>query len=127
MHGKRVLIVDDDPDQLQLLKLLLDLQGAQVYLATNAKDALCQFDAQRPDLLLLDIMLPETDGWQICREIRRQSDVPIIMLSGISRPRDEERALDYGIQHYMTKPFRIDALLDRVRDVLIPANACVRG
>ena len=101
---KRILVVDDDPDLCDLLQYQLTRAGAEVCLAADGHEALRQLDSLRPDLVILDIMLPGLDGWETCRQIRQLSNVPIMVLSALDREHDILRGLDLGADEYVTKP-----------------------
>jgi DNA-binding response OmpR family regulator len=118
IDGKSILVIDDDTDLLDLLTRVLGQRGAQVHTAASAEEGLRQFDTQRPDLVLLDIMLPETDGWQVCQQLRQRSDVPIIMLTALGQEQYEIRGLESGADDYVSKPFSTAVLLARVRAAL---------
>jgi len=115
---KKVLVVDDDPDLVKLVACSLTRQGYEVYKAYDGQEGLQQIYNHQPDLVILDIMMPKMDGWQVCRRIRETSDIPIIMLTAKGREEDIVRGLDYGADDYLTKPFSIKELLARVRAVL---------
>jgi two-component system KDP operon response regulator KdpE len=97
---------------------VLGQRGARVLTAPSAEDGLRQFDARQPDLVLLDIMLPETDGWQVCEWMRQRSEVPIIMLTALGQDQYIVRGLDSGADDYVPKPFSTEVLLARVRAAL---------
>jgi DNA-binding response OmpR family regulator len=118
IHSKHILVIDDDPDLLDLLTRVLEQRGAQVHTAASAEDGLRQFHARQPDLVLLDIMLPEIDGWQVCEQMRERSDVPIIMLTALGQDQYIVRGLDSGADDYVPKPFSTEVLLARVRAAL---------
>ncbi|MBI1879781.1 MAG: response regulator transcription factor [Chloroflexi bacterium] len=119
MQGKKVLIIDDDPRLLGLIELIFGYAEAKVYTATNGPEALRQFYAYQPDLVLLDLMLPEMDGWEICRRIRQFSQVPLIMLTALSQDEEIIRGLvDYGADDYITKPVGSQVLLARAEALL---------
>jgi DNA-binding response OmpR family regulator len=118
MNNEKVLVVDDDPALLPLIEYTFSREGYKVYSAADGKEALRQFFAHRPNLVLLDIMMPRLDGWETCRRIREVSDVPIIMLTARGQDEDIVRGLDYGADDYLTKPFSIKVLLARARAVL---------
>jgi len=118
MNSEKVLVVDDDPALLPLIEYTFSREGYEVYSAADGKEALRKFFAHRPNLVLLDIMMPRLDGWETCRRIREVSDVPIIMLTARGQDEDIVRGLDYGADDYLTKPFSIKVLLARVRAVL---------
>lgn len=116
----KVLVVDDEPEIIEVVNLCFGLRWpeAEVVSATNAEDALEAIEAQAPDLVLLDIVLPGMDGFSLCQEIRAFSDVPIVMLSARDAEVDKVRGLEMGADDYITKPFSHLELLARVRAVL---------
>jgi OmpR family response regulator RpaB len=118
MLGKRVLIVDDDSDLLRLLALVFAMEGARVYAAADGREGLRQFYVHQPDLVLLDVRMPMTDGRQVCHQIRQDSDVPVIMLTALEQGRDGSHILDCGANDYVTKPFETRVLLARAREAL---------
>ena len=118
MQGKRILIVDDDPYLLDLMTHVFGRRQAHVYTAADGAEGLRQFYAHRPDLVLLDLMMPDVSGWQVCRQIRQRSDVPVIMLSALGRNEQVVRGLDCGADDYVTKPFNLEVLLARIRAAL---------
>jgi DNA-binding response OmpR family regulator len=127
MLGKRILVVDDDADLLHLVTLVFAMAGAHVYAAADGREGLRQFYIQRPDLVLLDVKLPRSDGRQICHEIRQASDVPIIMLTALEQDRDGSHVLDWGADDYVIKPFSLDVLMERVRTLLRQETRLPKG
>jgi len=116
---KKILVVDDDAALVRLFDQILTGKGYEVLKASNGQEALRLFFAQKPDLVLLDIVMPEMDGWQTCSRIRELSDVPIIMLTGQQKNEDDVvRGLDYGADDYLLKPVGSRELLARVRAIL---------
>ncbi len=113
-----ILVIDDDKLTSRMISDHLTAAGHTVHVANNGKEGLRQMYAYRPDLIILDVMMPEMDGWTTCRRIREVSNVPIIMLTSRDRPQDIIRGLDEGADEYVTKPFEIDVLLARVRAVM---------
>jgi DNA-binding response OmpR family regulator len=113
-----ILLVDDDPRIGSLLQELLAGQGYRVEIARNAVETEEKLADRRPDLLLLEVMIPDASGLEIARSVRRDSDIPIIMLSGKSDPVDKVMGLENGADDYITKPFDQRELLARVRSVL---------
>ena len=105
MEKTRVLIVDDDPNINQLIKLYLEKEGYETDTAMRGDEALNQFKKNPPHIVLLDLMLPGMDGWQVCREIRKISTIPIIMLTAKDETFDKVLGLELGADDYMTKPF----------------------
>jgi len=118
MSGARVLVVDDEPEVRRALRTSLGGRGYDVQLAANAEEALAEFGRHRPDLVLLDLQLPDSSGLEVCEQIREQSDVPIIILSVQGDEPTKVRALDLGADDYVAKPFGMDELLARMRAAL---------
>ncbi len=115
MTGKKILVVDDDPKTVELVKLYLERDGYAVVIAYDGLSALRVFRDEQPHLVILDLMLPGMDGVEICRIIRSESDVPIIMLTARTQDRDKMNGLDTGADDYVTKPFSPGELAARVR------------
>jgi two-component system KDP operon response regulator KdpE len=118
MRAARVLIVDDDPLLQKSLALFLTLRGYEVESATTAHDAIAAFELRRPDLIVLDLGLPDRDGSEVCLRVRQESAVPIIVLSARGADRDKVSALEQGADDYISKPFSSDEFLARVRVAL---------
>jgi len=118
MPGKKVLVVDDDVKTVELVKLYLNRDGYRVLTAYDGNEALKLARENRPDLIVLDLMLPGIDGLEICRILRGESDVPIIMLTALTTDDDRLKGLDIGADDYVTKPFSPRELAARVRAVL---------
>jgi len=118
MSGKRVLVVDDDVKTVELVKLYLNRDGYRVLTAYNGNEALKLARENQPDLIVLDLMLPGINGLEICRILRAESDVPIIMLTALTTDDDRLTGLDLGADDYVTKPFSPRELAARVRAVL---------
>ena len=114
----KILIVDDDKNICELLRLYIEKEGFTASLAHDGRQALSLFNTFEPDLILLDIMLPELDGWQVCREIRKKSDCPIIMLTAKGETDDKVSGLKAGADDYITKPFEMREVLARIEAVL---------
>ena len=117
-QDKHILVVDDEPGIQDFIRRNLELRSFKVSLASNGLEALAQFDRANVVLVILDIMLPNMDGLEICRRIRQNSTVPIIILSALGEDADKIAALDQGADDYLTKPFSVGELLARVRAVL---------
>lgn len=115
---QQVLVVEDESAIGDVLKLGLEQEGFSVELAFDGRAGLESFGRRRPDLVLLDILLPKMDGWEVCRRIRATSNVPIIILSAKDAIQDRVKGLDLGSDDYLVKPFSLDELLARVRAVL---------
>jgi DNA-binding response OmpR family regulator len=121
MINTRILVVDDDRVIQQLLKVNLELEGYAVAVAEDGEEALEQFEAFRPNLVLLDIMMPKLDGWEVCRRLKQgvdSADVPIVLLSARAQEADVQRGHELGVADYVTKPFDPIQLLDLVADIL---------
>ena len=116
--ANKILVVDDDLNICELLKLYLENDGYVVYTANDGKQAVDMFKNKTPDLVLLDIMLPKMDGWQVCREIRKTSGVPIIMLTAKGETIDKVLGLELGADDYVVKPFDTKEVMARVKAVL---------
>lgn len=114
----RILVVDDEAPMRALLRLFLEQNGFAVSEAEDGHAALARARAEQPDLILLDIMMPGLDGWQVCRMLREESDVPIIMLTARDDIRDRVAGLDAGADDYLVKPFAEEELMARIRAVL---------
>jgi len=118
MAGKRILVVDDDVKTVELVKLYLNRDGYKVLTAYDGVEALRLAQESHPDLVVLDLMLPGVDGLEVCRTLRAESDVPIIMLTARTTEQDKLTGLDLGADDYVTKPFSPRELAARVRTVL---------
>jgi two-component system, OmpR family, KDP operon response regulator KdpE len=114
----RVLVVDDEPQIVRGLKIILRSAGYAVEAAENKADALALLAARPPDALVLDLVLPDGEGVEVCRAVRQWSRLPIVVLSAVGDEREKVRALDAGADDYVTKPFGTDELLARLRAVL---------
>jgi len=114
----KILVVDDDSNICELLRLYLEKEGYHALFARDGETAVKSFQEHRPDLILLDIMLPVLDGWQVCREIRKSSSVPIIMLTAKGEVFDKVLGLELGADDYVVKPFDAKEVLARVKAVL---------
>jgi DNA-binding response OmpR family regulator len=112
------IVVDDDLQLLKIVEHNLVAEGYQVLTAREGKQALESIERDSPDLVLLDIMLTRMDGFQVCQRVREFSAVPIIMITARGQSQDKIKGLDLGADDYLTKPFRVDELLERVRAVL---------
>ncbi len=114
----KILIVDDEKNIVELVRLYLEKEGFASVCAYDGSEALEQFKKEKPDLVILDLMLPGMDGWEVCREIRKTASTPIIMLTAKSETFDKVLGLELGADDYMTKPFEAKELLARVKAVL---------
>jgi two-component system alkaline phosphatase synthesis response regulator PhoP len=118
MSRNTVLVVDDEPKLVKVVREYLEHDGYRVVSAGDGLEAMERFRRERPDLVVLDLMLPEIDGLEVCRRLRQQSQVPIIMLTARAEEVDELIGLELGADDYVTKPFSPRTLLARVRSVL---------
>jgi two-component system, OmpR family, alkaline phosphatase synthesis response regulator PhoP len=117
-----IMIVDDEQHIVDLAKLYLEQEGYAVTSATDGKSAMRRILSEMPSLVVLDLMLPEIDGWEVCRKVRAESEVPIIMLTARSEDIDRIVGLELGADDYLTKPFNPRELVARVRAILRRAN-----
>ena len=115
---EKILVVDDDKNICELLRLYIEKEGYQTVLAHDGKQALAVFEEEKPSLIILDVMMPELDGWQVCREIRKTSDVPIIMLTAKGETFDKVLGLELGADDYVVKPFDSKEIVARIKAVL---------
>jgi two-component system alkaline phosphatase synthesis response regulator PhoP len=118
MSGERILVVDDEANIIDLVKLYLEREGFKVESASDGVTAFEKIRADEPDLVVLDIMLPEMDGFEVCRQTRALSEVPIIMLTARDEDFDKIVGLELGADDYMTKPFNPRELVARVKAIL---------
>lgn len=118
MNNGKILIVDDDTNICELLRLYIEKEGYTTAIAYDGVQALELFNKEQPNLVLLDIMMPRLDGWQVCREIRKTSDCPIIMITAKGEVFDKILGLELGADDYVVKPFEAKEVVARVRAVL---------
>jgi len=124
---KTVLVVDDERNIVELVRLYLEKEGFNVVAASDGEQALAQYERSDPDLVVLDLMLPKMDGFEVCRELRRRGDVPILMLTARSEDIDAIVGLELGADDYVTKPFNPRALVARVKAILRRTDATAKG
>ncbi len=122
-----ILVVDDEPKVARLARDYLEKNGFRVLTAADGQSALAIARHDKPDLVILDLMLPVLDGREVCRRLRRESDVPIIMLTALSDEIDQVTDLEIGADDYITKPFSVRALVARVRALLRRARGEARA
>lgn len=115
--NEKILVVDDDKNICELLRLYLVKEGYNVTMVHDGGAALAEFDKLHPDLVLLDVMMPVMDGWEVCKEIRAESDVPIIMLTAKGETADRVSGLEMGADDYIVKPLEMPEVIARVRAV----------
>ncbi len=118
MAAEKILVVDDETNICELLRLYLEKEGFDVLIANDGATAVRLFQEENPALMLLDIMLPVLDGWQVCREVRKFSDKPIIMLTAKGETFDKVLGFELGADDYVVKPFDAKEVMARVRAVL---------
>ena len=118
MQKEKILVVDDDRNICDLLRMYLEKEGYAVAMSYNGRDAVNMFNSEKPDMVLLDIMLPQLDGWQVCREIRKVSEKPIIMITAKDEVFDKVLGLELGADDYITKPFDTKEVVARIKAVL---------
>lgn len=118
MSNNKVLIVDDDENIVELIRMYFEKEGFSTVTANNGVKAVELFKSEAPSIVILDVMMPEMDGWQVCREIRRVSNIPIIMLTAKGETFDKVLGLELGADDYMVKPFETKELIARVKAVL---------
>ena len=118
MDNQKIMIVDDDANICELLRIYLEKDGFSTVTSTDGEQAIAYAQRYNPDLILLDIMMPRLDGWQVCREIRKTSSVPIIMLTAKSETFDKILGLELGADDYITKPFETKEGIARIKAVL---------
>jgi two-component system KDP operon response regulator KdpE len=123
VSGTRVLVVDDEPQILRALRSTLSAAGYEVDTATTVESALTAAAVHPPEAVILDLMLPDGSGVDVCRELRQWTQVPVVVLSALGEERDKVAALDAGADDYVTKPFGVDELLARLRAALRRAPA----
>ncbi|MGQ9599554.1 MAG: response regulator transcription factor [Anaerolineae bacterium] len=125
MSSRLILVVDDEANIRELARMYLEQDGYQVAVARDGAEALRQIQASRPALVILDLMLPEIDGWEVCRRVRAFSDLPILMLTARDDDVDKIVGLELGADDYLTKPFNPRELVARVRAILRRTERCV--
>ena len=123
MTEMKILVVDDDSNICELLRLYLEKEGFITAIASDGAQAGTMFDTDMPDLILLDVMMPRLDGWQVCREIRKKSQCPIIMLTAKGEVFDRVLGLELGADDYVVKPFETKEVIARIKAVLRRSGA----
>jgi DNA-binding response OmpR family regulator len=118
VQGKTVLVIDDDAVIRKIVAVAFQADGAQVLTAAGPEEGLRIIQSGKPDLVILDIMMPDMDGYALCQEVRKTSDVPIIMLTALHADEEIVRGLEAGADDFISKPFHYDVLLARARAVL---------
>jgi DNA-binding response OmpR family regulator len=118
MIGKKVLLVDDDIDSLRMNRIIFINAGAQVFTANDGLEGISKLHSHRPDLVILDVMMPGGSGYEVCKQIRKISNVPVIMLTALGQEQNELDGLDAGADDYLSKPYNPEILLARARSVI---------
>ncbi len=118
MATAKILIADDDKNICELLRMYLEKEDYTVVTASNGEEALARFDEENPDLILLDVMMPKLDGWQVCRELRKKSECPIIMITAKGETFDKVLGLELGADDYVVKPFEPKEIIARIKAVM---------
>ena len=111
----KVLIVDDDVETTELMKILLEPNAFEVAVANSVQDGMEKVNSLKPDVMIVDLMMPNMDGWQVCREVRKFSRVPILVLSVVNSPEMVAKALDAGADEYLVKPVTCSVLIAHLR------------
>ena len=124
MTQTKVLVIDDDRNICELLRLYLEKEGYNVTLAFDGKEGVDKFAKTQPDMILLDVMMPNMDGWQVCREIRKTSNCPIIMLTAKGETIDKVLGLELGADDYVVKPFDSKEVVARIKAILRRSSQC---
>ena len=118
MANEKILVVDDDINICELLRLYLTKEGYQVTTANDGEEGLAQFGQTKPDMVLLDVMMPRLDGLEVCRRIRKQGNTPVMMLTAKGETFDKVLGLELGADDYMVKPFDAKEVVARIKAVL---------
>ena len=128
--GDKILIVDDEPHLLRLMEYALQVEGYEIVTAANAQEAIAKVWSERPDLAILDVMLPDASGLEVCRQLRSKAEtegLPIIMLSARERVADKVKGLQVGADDYVTKPVDMDEMVARVAALLARTKRLTRA
>jgi two-component system alkaline phosphatase synthesis response regulator PhoP len=121
MSQAKILIVDDEPDLVETIRFSLELEGYNVLVATNGEEGLNLARQEKPDLILLDLMLPKLDGYKVCRLLKfdeRYKHIPILMLTAKTQEKDKILGKETGANEYITKPFDMDELMAKIKSYL---------
>ena len=121
MSPKKILIVDDEVDLVETVRFPLEMEGFNVLVSYNGEDALSQARKERPDLILLDLMLPKLDGYKVCRLLKfdeRYKNIPVLMLTAKTQEKDKALGMETGANEYITKPFDLEKLVEKVKEYL---------
>ena len=121
MSPKKILVVDDEVDLVETVRFPLEMEGFDVLVSYNGEDALNQARKEKPDLIILDLMLPKLDGYKVCRLLKfdeRYKHIPILMLTAKTQEKDKTLGMETGADEYITKPFEMDYLMEKVKAYL---------
>jgi DNA-binding response OmpR family regulator len=121
MSPKKILVVDDEVDLVETVRFPLEMEGFDVLVSYNGEDALSQARKEKPDLIILDLMLPKLDGYKVCRLLKfdeRYKHIPILMLTAKTQEKDKVLGKETGADEYITKPFEMDYLMEKVKAYL---------
>ena len=121
MSPKKILVVDDEVDLVETVRFPLEMEGFDVLVSYNGEDALNQARKEKPDLIILDLMLPKLDGYKVCRLLKfdeRYKHIPILMLTAKIQEKDKTLGMETGADEYITKPFEMDYLMEKVKAYL---------
>jgi two-component system KDP operon response regulator KdpE len=115
---RRILCIEDEPEMIDLIRLILERKGFEVLGAVGGQEGLDAIRREKPDLVLLDLMMPDVDGWQVCKAIRQTSNVPILVLSALNDPRMVASVLDAGADDFLVKPVPSGVLVANIRKLI---------
>jgi len=121
MKPKKILVVDDEVDLVETVRFPLEMEGFDVLVSYNGEDALNQARKEKPDLIILDLMLPKLDGYKVCRLLKfdeKYKHIPILMLTAKTQEKDKTLGMETGANEYITKPFEMDYLMEKVKAYL---------
>jgi DNA-binding response OmpR family regulator len=121
MTEKKILIADDEPDFVELISMRLEVNGFEVVAAKDGQEAIDKTKKEKPDLLILDLMMPKLDGFEVCRMLKFDDNfknLPIIVLSALDQQQDREKAIEAGADEYFIKPFDLSLLLTKIKDLI---------
>jgi DNA-binding response OmpR family regulator len=119
--NKKILVADDEPDFVELISMRLEVNGFKVVAAKDGQEAIDKTKKENPDLLILDLMMPKLDGFEVCRMLKFDDNfrnLPIIVLSALDQQQDREKAIKAGADEYFIKPFDLSLLLTKIRDLI---------
>jgi two-component system alkaline phosphatase synthesis response regulator PhoP len=121
MNKRKILVVDDEVDLVETVRFPLEMEGFDVLVSYNGEDALNQARKEKPDLIILDLMLPKLDGYKVCRLLKfdeRYKHIPILILTAKTQEKDKTLGMETGANEYITKPFEMDYLMEKVKAYL---------